>query len=672
MALQFRRGTEVERDQETFIPLAGEPVYTTDSKRLYIGDGQTVGGNPVGFNNNLSDLTDIELGYERIIPIISISATDNIVHVTTSGPHGLLTGDEIYLSTTTQPSLNGIHEITATGITSITFTQSVADFPVTTDSGALKFEPTDRSILAYNQQSGKWIEQTYVYKLEDLGDVQLSSPADEQIIQYTSIPIGNIIDIDENIVEAGVQEPASIPEGLTWVETDSIQKFVNKTFEIGVENLTNVVINESALKNNQILAYNSFLEVWTNRDYVDELTDLADVGLTPLPDLTETQARVTITGSYAEEDRLDVQVAGTIYTRTVTIDDVNLVASQAGTDAQFDLLLRAILGNAIADQINANEDAPVVASFANDIITLNPKEESVNINLIVTVLDNDPGDGFTPGAIQFEPINRQILSYDGEKWTNKALEINNFNLSDLNDVDLDNVADGQILQYSSISGTWRNQENFITLSQFADVEIANPGQGKALIYDENEEKFVTRSFILDDLLDVEDPSFTQIIPDGSVLAYDEAEQAWTPQQFSSLSSRTEITFYSGPLENLDITTVDFEAFTGYALFKIKASAPCTVTFYVSDYERDADLDRAENENPGVGQGIFAELSPFDTSWRRIAPVIYGFNDDTPITRMAYVKIRNRSGYYQSNIEIKIVALQIEEDPEQAAAPPATP
>ena len=645
--------------------MAGEPIYTTDSKRLYIGDGQTVGGNPVGFNNNLSDLTDIELGYERVIPIISISATDNLVQIITNGPHGLLTGDEIYVSTATKPSLNGIHEIVVAGITAITFTQSIADFPVTADSGALKFEPADRSILAYDQQSGKWTEQTYVYKLQDLGDVQLTSPVDEEIIQYTSIPIGNIVDEQENIVESGVQEPASVPEGLSWIETGTIQKFINKPFEIGVENLTDVLINESALSDNQILAYNSFLEVWTNRDYVNELTDLADVELTPLPDLSETQARVTLTGSYAENDRLEVQVAGTVYSRTVTVQDLDLVTDQASTNAEFDLLLREILGNAIASQINADENSPVTAVFASDIITLNPKAEPVNLNLTIAVFDSDPGDGFTPGAVKFEPINRQVLSYDGEKWTNKALEINNFNLSDLNDVDLDNVADGQILQYNAISGTWRNQENFISLSQFADVEIVNPSQGKALIYDETEEKFLTRSFILDDLADVEDPSFTTVIPDGSVLAYNEAEQAWTPQQFSSLSSRTEITFYSGPLEDLEITTVDFEAFTGYALFKIKASAPCTVTFYVSDYEREADLDRPENENPGIGQGIFAELSPFDTSWRRIAPVIYGFNDDVPITRMAYVKIRNRSGYYQSNIEIKIVALQIEEDPEQA-------
>jgi len=45
MALQIRRGTDAERQGIT--PLAGELIYTTDTKKLYVGDGATVGGNQV-------------------------------------------------------------------------------------------------------------------------------------------------------------------------------------------------------------------------------------------------------------------------------------------------------------------------------------------------------------------------------------------------------------------------------------------------------------------------------------------------------------------------------------------------------------------------------------------------------------------------------------------------
>lgn len=46
MALQFRRGTNAERT--TITPAQGEPLYTTDTKALYIGDGSTAGGVAVG------------------------------------------------------------------------------------------------------------------------------------------------------------------------------------------------------------------------------------------------------------------------------------------------------------------------------------------------------------------------------------------------------------------------------------------------------------------------------------------------------------------------------------------------------------------------------------------------------------------------------------------------
>jgi hypothetical protein len=46
MALKLRRGTNAGRTAIT--PAEGEPIYTTDTKQLYIGDGTTAGGVVVG------------------------------------------------------------------------------------------------------------------------------------------------------------------------------------------------------------------------------------------------------------------------------------------------------------------------------------------------------------------------------------------------------------------------------------------------------------------------------------------------------------------------------------------------------------------------------------------------------------------------------------------------
>ena len=42
MTLKIRRGTNSQR--QTITPESGEPIYTTDTKKLFIGDGSTPGG----------------------------------------------------------------------------------------------------------------------------------------------------------------------------------------------------------------------------------------------------------------------------------------------------------------------------------------------------------------------------------------------------------------------------------------------------------------------------------------------------------------------------------------------------------------------------------------------------------------------------------------------------
>lgn len=46
MPLRIRRGTNADRT--TITPVQGEPIYTTDTKKLYVGDGTTAGGVVIG------------------------------------------------------------------------------------------------------------------------------------------------------------------------------------------------------------------------------------------------------------------------------------------------------------------------------------------------------------------------------------------------------------------------------------------------------------------------------------------------------------------------------------------------------------------------------------------------------------------------------------------------
>lgn len=69
MALQVRRGLESELT--TITPLEGEPIYTTDGKKLYIGDGTTQGGILVTPAQNVS--TSSNVSFQNLT--VSVTAT---------------------------------------------------------------------------------------------------------------------------------------------------------------------------------------------------------------------------------------------------------------------------------------------------------------------------------------------------------------------------------------------------------------------------------------------------------------------------------------------------------------------------------------------------------------------------------------------------------------------
>jgi len=76
MALRLRRGTNAERTAIT--PEAGELVYTTDTKKVYVGDGSTTGGNIVSGQNDIVDDGSPQLGGDLDLNGNNITGTGNI------------------------------------------------------------------------------------------------------------------------------------------------------------------------------------------------------------------------------------------------------------------------------------------------------------------------------------------------------------------------------------------------------------------------------------------------------------------------------------------------------------------------------------------------------------------------------------------------------------------
>ncbi|MDA9938574.1 hypothetical protein N9C48_00520 [bacterium] len=109
MALRLRRGTDAQRltlDGVSIpVPAEGEIIYTTDTKKLYVGDGTTVGGVAVDVANsdlNIDDLSDVDTTSVGHIP------NDGEALVWDQGMSHWMPGDATILS---DKSINALQDV---------------------------------------------------------------------------------------------------------------------------------------------------------------------------------------------------------------------------------------------------------------------------------------------------------------------------------------------------------------------------------------------------------------------------------------------------------------------------------------------------------------------------------------------------------------------------------
>ena len=109
MALRLRRGTDAQRltlDGVSIpVPAEGEIIYTTDTKKLYVGDGTTVGGIAVDVANsdlNIDDLIDVDTTSAGHIP------NDGEALVWDQGMSHWMPGDATILS---DKSINALQDV---------------------------------------------------------------------------------------------------------------------------------------------------------------------------------------------------------------------------------------------------------------------------------------------------------------------------------------------------------------------------------------------------------------------------------------------------------------------------------------------------------------------------------------------------------------------------------
>ena len=148
--IRLKRGTDTARTDGTLgTPAQGEPIYTTDTKALFIGDGSTAGAVPATTPASLLAL------YNTASQDINAAATDNLVEWNVHNPGW---GEDF-----THSTLTDTHKITinTAGVYELSATLALdanASTP-TRYNGILRFRLNDSSNIG-PQGKGGYIRET--------------------------------------------------------------------------------------------------------------------------------------------------------------------------------------------------------------------------------------------------------------------------------------------------------------------------------------------------------------------------------------------------------------------------------------------------------------------------------------------------------------------------------
>jgi len=320
MALRLRRGLDIERQSITFAE--GEPLYTTDTKQLYVGDGSTVGGNLVTGITSLLDDPTPQLGNNLDLNNHNITGVGNIDIVGDLTIKGGLTAD--FILADYRGSLFGTDSSLLVDGNKGVITASVVSGLITlvdVDTKAINLNYTSidslNDVIADSPMPGDTlIYQDGIWKSTRFGVDPITGlpPVEYSILQFsnsggwvetTKISASDstlIIDLESGEINLGSSSIRTFSD--VWIDTVSLEPnevltwdgdfWTHKQIDVSHINLASVVfdnisdVNVPAPSLDDILKYDG--TQWTN-DSVS-MSNLSDVWIDPTIPLKQDQVLV--------------------------------------------------------------------------------------------------------------------------------------------------------------------------------------------------------------------------------------------------------------------------------------------------------------------------------------------------------------------------------------------
>jgi len=218
MALQIRRGTDAER--QLYVPLQGEIIFTIDTKKLYVGDGVTLGGIIVDSGTGGGGGTAYSISAETVsgganltltgadsstdsVKIaagtnVTVERTDaNTITINASGVGGASNLTDLADVSVSEPSTGQVLKYNGTAWVNGVDSVGSGDGAATLDEleNVLISDVTEGQKLTYN--GTLWVNQDSVESLVNLEDIDITEPEIGQILKYNGVKWFNQ-DVNEN------------------------------------------------------------------------------------------------------------------------------------------------------------------------------------------------------------------------------------------------------------------------------------------------------------------------------------------------------------------------------------------------------------------------------------------------------------------------------------------
>lgn len=628
MALQIRRGTAAERTSVT--PAAGELLYTTDTKLVYVGDGTTAGGVPI--SGGLADIvndTSPSLGGNLDTNNFSIvSSGNNNITINPAGTgKTVVVGDLDVTGIRTSGPLN----ITANGLLSFGSNSTLEDCDIyivrnsysNAASAGFSFvqhhDTADAVNFNFYRSRGLYSAPTTVQDGDDIIDFNFTAKTSSTISGAAAISV--VID--------GVPSATNAPAKIVFSTN-------NGTSRSGRVQIT----AQGILETNQLGAFSG-----------------TDIGVTSTNTLSIGNFRLSQTGISTVDPAATVSVTGkdlfiaptdfTYFGNDSTLADGDIYVTRNSYSSSTTAGFTFAQHHSTADAVNfsfyrtrGTGTAPTAVQVGDDLADItflgHDGTQKVASATITSIVDGAVGSGIVGGRLRF-------LLHDGVTSGTAGLKLR----ADLR-------ADGT-LRVDKLSGISSTNITLPTTNSIdiGDVRLSSDGLST---FNSNANLYLTAN------------SNGRVYIDGSgwPSSLGTAGQVLTTNGAGSLSwsnapgyvARADATGSTGNIADAATANIAITGYKTYSLLKIQSTHAAWIRLYVSAAARTADAGRAEGVDPAPGAGVLAEIVTTGSQTILMSPGVFGWNNESPVTTDIACAITNKSGS-TANISVTLTLVQLE-------------